>query len=1104
MLFDIKEKKVDGKCFFNNVTTQAGLLCVFLMLSFAASALARDVSFSWTPNNDDPPVDGYRLYYKIGDPGAALADYTGTDADGLNPSPIEIAGQASSSYTIANLLDEEQYSFVLTAFRGSEESSPTDAVILAASSGSSQTAETRSLSFTWTANTDDPPVDGYRLYYKTGDPGSSLADYNGTDADNANPAPIEILGQSTTSYTLTNLETNQQYSFVLTSFRDTQESDPTEPLVVDPLNSAPVASSASINATEDTVYTGQLSASDADGDALTYTITANGTRGAATITDVATGAFTYTPSPNEYGSDAFSFRVNDGSLDSADATVDVTIAGVNDAPTAEGSSISVTEDITYTGQLTGTDPEGDALTYNVASNAANGVVTITNVATGAFSYAPGADVTGSDAFTFRVNDGALNSAAATINIAIASVNDRPVANGFSFSTAEDEAYTGQLSASDPDGDSLTYSIGAGASSGAVTITNTSTGAFTYTPDPNISGSDSFTFRVNDGTENSFDGMVDITITAVNDAPVATEAAYVTDEDTIYSGQLSGTDSDGDSLTYSIAANGAKGTASVNAATGAFTYTPNANENGVDTFTFIVNDGTVNSAEAAVDFTIAPVNDAPVVSSLSFSTEENTAYSGQLTAEDVDGDDLTYSIVTNGTKGTANVDAASGAFTYTPNTDESGTDSFTFIVNDGRVNSTQATVSANITSVNVAPVASSLSFTTEEDTEYSGQLPAEDADGDDLTYSLTSNGSKGTATITDSATGTFTYTPNAGESGSDTFTFVVNDGTVNSGEATVSVDITGANEAPIANDTSFSTLEEIAYSGELSATDPDADTLTYVLVSDGDKGSVTIDDPQTGAFTYTPAKGKKGTDSFTFKVNDGELDSANATVSITIYNAKTKTALFGDTPDADYTGTLADTYTMLNSEVSETKENLNLWSWSASTPHKVANTIILKADLTAIPSYAKVVEAKLELYQTEVYGASDYQTSVHKITGKDPVISQVNGYNAYNGEPWSSVPAGTTYDNIPLGLADIDAAEDTVTVGSASGYTTWMITNMVQEWVKTPSANYGLLIQGVETSVETGRFFAASENQTAEIRPRLTILYSTAPAPPKLIIIEEKK
>jgi|GEM_PF-2265567 len=1011
MLPNIKDTKINRRSFNGIAIFQAGLLCVVLILSCAAGSFARDASFSWTPNNDDPPVDGYRLYYKIGDPGAALTDYTGTDADALNPSPIEIAGQASSSYILANLLDEEKYSFVLTAFRGTDESYPTDSIILEANTGSSQITETRSLSFTWTANNDDPPVDGYRLYYKTGDPGTTLDDYSGTDADNANPAPIEILGQSTTTYTLSNLLDNQQYSFVLTSFRDTLESEPTDPIVLDPLNTAPLASNATVNATEDTVYTGQLGASDADGDALTYTITANGGRGTAAITDAATGTFTYTPNPDQYGSDAFSFKVNDGTVDSADATVDVTIAGVNDAPSADDASISVTEDTPYTGQLSATDPEGDALNYAVITNGAKGVATITDAATGAFSYTPNANATGSDAFTFRVNDGVLDSATATVTIAISSVNDRPVANGFSFTTAEDEIYTGQLTGSDPDGDSLTYSIGAGTSNGAVVITDTSTGAFTYTPDPNISGTDSFTFRVNDGTVNSYDAMVEITITAVNDVPVANAGSFTTNEDTAYSGQLSGTDGDGDSLSYSIVTNGAKGRASVSSASGSFTYTPNADENGTDTFTFIVNDGTVNSAGATVSVTITAINDAPV--------------------------------------------------------------------------------------------ANAFSFTTEEDTEYSGQLTAEDVDGDNLTYAISSNGSKGTAAITDSASGTFTYTPNAGESGADAFTFIVNDGSVNSAEATVSVDISGVNEAPVANDSSFSTLEDIAYIGQLSATDPDADTLSYILVSDAGKGTVTIDDAQTGAFTYTPDNGKKGTDSFTFKVNDGNLDSANATVSITVYNAKTKAALFGDTPDADYPGTIADTFANISTDINGAGESLNLYSWSTPTPHKVANTIILKADLSEIPSYAVVVEAKLELYQTAANGAGDYATSVHKITGKNPVISQVNGYNAYNGEPWSPVPTGTTYDDIPLGLADIDAAEDTVMLDSANGYTTWMITNMVQEWVKTPALNYGLLIQGVATSVETGRFFAASESQTAETRPRLTILYSTTPSAPKLLIIEEK-
>jgi PKD repeat protein len=103
---------------------------LFFLFSPLTNSFGRDVFFSWTANTDDPSVDGYRLYYKIGIPGLTLNDYNGTNADGGNSSSIVLPGQATTSYTLLNLLDSEKYSFVLTAYRGTEESASTSAIIL--------------------------------------------------------------------------------------------------------------------------------------------------------------------------------------------------------------------------------------------------------------------------------------------------------------------------------------------------------------------------------------------------------------------------------------------------------------------------------------------------------------------------------------------------------------------------------------------------------------------------------------------------------------------------------------------------------------------------------------------------------------------------------------------------------------------------------------------------------------------------------------------------------------------------------------------------------------------------------------------------------------
>src|SRR5439155_1724650 len=177
---------------------------------------------------------------------------------------------------------------------------------------------------------------------------------------------------------------------------------------------------------------------------------------------------------------------------------------------------------------------------------------------GSFSYTPSANYNGSDSFVYKVNDGTADSNLATVSLTITAVNDAPVATAESYTTAEDTALTvnaasGLLTdATDIDGDPLTAVLDRRPSVDALTLN--SDGPFSYTPAVNYNGGDSFTYKVNDGTADSNLATVGLTITAVNDAPVATAESYTTAEDTSLTvnaatGVLANaTDIDGDPLT----------------------------------------------------------------------------------------------------------------------------------------------------------------------------------------------------------------------------------------------------------------------------------------------------------------------------------------------------------------------------------------------------------------------------------------------------------------------------------------------------------------------------------------------------------------------------
>jgi len=654
------------------------------------------------------------------------------------------------------------------------------------------------------------------------------------------------------------------------------------------VNLPPVANNGALTTDEDNEFFGTLSGSDPEGAGLTYSIVNQPANGTVTITNAATGAYTFTPNANFNGSDAFTFRVNDGVNNSSIATVTVTVNPVNDAPMAVNLIISANEDEEISsGFLLGLDADGDTLTYEIVTAPTKGVVMITNTTTGAFTYTPNANANGADSFTYRVFDGTVYSIPATVTVAIAPVNDAPTASDIVVNTDEDVATSGFLLGSDVDGDALTYQIVTAPTKGVVTITNAATGAFTYTPNANANGADSFTYRVFDGTVYSSPATVTVAIAPVNDAPTASGIIVNTDEDVATSGFLLGADVDGDALTYQIVTAPTKGVVTItNAATGAFTYTPNANANGADSFTYRVFDGTVYSSPATVTVAIAPVNDAPQVSNSNLTTTRNQPQSGTISATDIDGDTLTYSVVTAPANGTlTSFDAATGAFTYLPNAGYVGSDSFSFQANDGsgapNALSNVATVNITVNFGNNVPIANSSSQTTNEDVAVSGMLSGTDGDNDPLTYAIVTGPSQGSITAFDSSTGAFTYTPNANANGSDSFSFRVFDGYAESDPVTVTITITPVNDVPVANAATLSTRTGKTETGVLTATDVEGDPLSFSLVSPPANGTVMIINAQTGEYTYTPNAGFSGSDSFTFRANDGTDDSAPATISITV-------------------------------------------------------------------------------------------------------------------------------------------------------------------------------------------------------------------------------
>jgi hypothetical protein len=216
-------------------------------------------------------------------------------------------------------------------------------------------------------------------------------------------------------------------------------------LTVLPVNDAPVAAPLSLDTAEDVPAGGTLAASDLDGDALTFAIFDAPSHGTVTLGQG--GSFTYTPAPDYFGSDRFTFRASDGSAYSAAAAVDVTVAAVNDTPTATDVAVATDDGVAVDFVVPATDADGDALDFSVDTLPAHG--SVLDLGGGAFRYLPDPGFFGADAFTVAVSDGEL-SAPATISVQVRYVNRAPVALDDSAVTFRGAVVTGNVLSNDSD------------------------------------------------------------------------------------------------------------------------------------------------------------------------------------------------------------------------------------------------------------------------------------------------------------------------------------------------------------------------------------------------------------------------------------------------------------------------------------------------------------------------------------------------------------------------------------------------------------------------------------------------------------------------------
>lgn len=643
------------------------------------------------------------------------------------------------------------------------------------------------------------------------------------------------------------------------------------------LNRVPAANDDSFTVDEDTTsntLAARSNDSDTDnGQSISITSVATPSNGGTVTTDGAN--LIYTPAADFFGTETVQYTLTDSAGGSDTATATFTVNNVQDAPVAQADSATTTEDTQVVVNVLANDSDVDGDTLSItAVNSSNGAVSF---AGSNITFTPAQDFNGPALVTYTISDGNGNSDSANLTVDVQADNDAPVATNDSANTNEDNDVIIDVLANDSDVDGDALSVTAvSASAGAASVN--SNGDVLYTPPADFNGPVTLNYTVSDGNGGTDSASVSVTVNAVNDAPIANPDSGTVNEDSsvIIDVLTNDTDVDGDALSIT---NAASPNGSVTFSGNNITFTPTADFNGATTVTYTVSDGAGGTASGTVTINVTNVNDAPVASDDTASTNEDTAVVINVLANDtdIDNDALSVSNV-SATNGSAIVNG-DGNVVFTPAADYNGSATVAYTVTDGNGGSDNASVSVAIAAVNDNPIANPDTASVNEDESVSINVLANDTDVDGDTLSVAS------ASVTTGSVqvvgNQVNYTPEADFNGSATITYTIEDGAGGSASSTVEVTITNVNDAPVVEDLEFTIYEDDSLPVTLAGTDADEDVLTFELVT-LPTGEVLGSAP---SLLYVTPENYNGTVLFSYKANDGQEDSntANITVNVVAVN-----------------------------------------------------------------------------------------------------------------------------------------------------------------------------------------------------------------------------
>nr|WP_104041336.1 tandem-95 repeat protein [Vibrio hyugaensis] len=766
---------------------------------------------------------------------------------------------------------------------------------------------------------DDAPVSG-NLAYSVDEDGSIrlsqeqlLSQASDVEGDDLTATGLTVDGNATVtqnddgSFTITpdgNFNGDIDISFDISDGTNTVQA--TADLTVNPVNDLPVPQDQQFSVEEDgtLIFTDAdllTGATDIEGDNLSVEgVTYDG--GDGILTDNGNGTYTFAPNENFNGDVNFSFDVSDGT-DTVSANIDVSVTAVDDAPVSGDLAYSVDEDgsirLSQEQLLSqASDVEGDDLTATGLT--VDGNATVTQNDDGSFTITPDENFNGDIDISFDISD-STNTVQATADLTVNPINDLPVPQDQQFSVEEDGTlqFTDAdllAGATDIEGDDLSVTgISYEGTDGV--LTDNGDGTYSFAPNENFNGDVNFSFDVSDGAD-TVSANVDVSVTPVNDLPVAGSTSYTVHEDnsiTISDAQLLANSSDleGGVSIDSVSYSGSDGVLQING-DGTYTFSPNENFNGEVTLDVVVADEEGATDATTAGITVLEVNDPPVAGPTSYTIDEDSVLTFSesqvlLNASDVEGDVELVGISYEGPDGIFSVNG-DGTCSFAPNENFNGQVQLDVTIRDEDGAEVDTVINVNVLPINDAPVSGDLAYNVDEDgsiTLSQAQLlsQASDVEGEDLTASdLTVDGN---ATVTANDDGSFTITPDADFNGDIDIQFNIADGT-DTIQATADLTVNPVNDLPVPQDQQFSVEED----GTLQFTD--ADLLTGATDIDGDDltvesisytgGDGVLTDHGDGTYTFAPNENFNGDVNFSFNVSDGtEIVSADIDVSVTPVN-----------------------------------------------------------------------------------------------------------------------------------------------------------------------------------------------------------------------------